>query len=98
MAMVEFVRESYSPALLLSLPAILTVIGYAWKRAKSVYILIWIFASICSAVIYVTGSVIVEGLGPLVGLAFVFALTVQMPVSLAVGGLCELVRWIARGK
>lgn len=72
--------------------------GYAWKRAKSVYILIWIFASIGSAVIYVIGSVIVEGLGPLVGLAFVFALIVQMPISLAVGGLCELVRWIARGK
>ena len=96
--MAEFVYESYSPLLLFCLPVILTIIGYAWKRAASSYVLIWIFASLCSAVLYVIGSAIVDGVGPLVGLAFVFTLIVQMPISLVVGGLCELVRWAARAK
>jgi hypothetical protein len=95
---IQFVRESYSPALLLALPAILTVIGHAWKRAAPSHVLIWIFASLCSAAIYVIGSAIVDGVGPLVGLAFVLTLIVQMPISLAASGLCALACWMARRK
>jgi hypothetical protein len=96
--MAEFVYESYSRLLLLGLPVILTIIGFAWKRATSSYILICIFASLCSAAMYVIGSAIVDGVGPLVGLAFVLTLIVQAPISLVVGGLCQLVRWTARAK
>lgn len=96
--MTEFIYDSYSPALLFSLPILITIIAFIWKRTKLSFLVLFLYASPCSAAIYVFGSALVDGVGPLLGLAFIFTLIVQAPIVLAVGGLCELLRRTARAK
>jgi hypothetical protein len=95
--MLSFVEQSYSPIALFAIPVAMTIIAFLWRAREWTFIRKWLGASAASAALYVTGSTLIEGPSAFVGLAFIIAMILQMPVSLAVGGVTAALERTRRG-
>ncbi len=94
--MISFIQESYSQIVLLVTPMAVTVAWHLWKSDKWHYIQICACASMLSTVIYVMGSTFTEGLSPFLSMIIQLSLAVQVPVSLATGGVMVILRRLGK--